>query len=183
MEKCRSRRDLPDRMKIHLLILTALIFLNAGCGPKEAPGEEAKDGLEKAREGIAQAREGVEQTQDSLATMQARSESLRLQIEQQQGKLGELIDQRLELLRRQIDALGQRVRRLPADQETAFQAQLASLSQKRDAVAANLQAYREASPEKSAESLRQLDDALAQFQTDYEKVAADIDGADAATEK
>jgi DNA repair exonuclease SbcCD ATPase subunit len=107
--------------------------------------------------------------------MRKRTDLMQKQIEAQRGELAQLIAKRLELLRRQIDALDSRVRWLPAEQETAIRPQLAQLAQKRDEVWAKLTAFRDAAPDKSAESLRQLDAALDQFQKEYERIEAETD--------
>ena len=133
------------------------------------------EGIQQAREGITQAREGVEQTSESLEEMRNQTEALKKQIAAQRGEIDQLIGKRLELLRRQIDVLGQRVRVLPAERETAVRPQLAQLARQREEVAGILKAYRDAPAEKSAEILRQLDEALDRLKKEYEGFEAQIE--------
>ena len=168
----RPRRSVFNPVKPHLLIVAAALLLHTACNRQQTPGAKAKEGLSQAREGIAQAREGVEQTRSSLEAMSERSDSMQKQIAKQRGEIDQLIGKRLELLRRQIDALGQRVSRLPADRETAIRPQLDALSPQRDEVSAKLKAYRDATPDQSAERLRELDEALDRFQKESERIEA-----------
>ena len=104
--------------------------------------------------------------------MSERSDAMQKQIAKQRGEIDQLIGKRLELLRRQIDALGQRVSRLPAERQTAIRPQLDALSPQRDDVSAKLKTYRDAPPDQSAERLRELDEALDRFQKETERIEA-----------
>jgi hypothetical protein len=74
-----------------------------------------------------------------------------------------VIERRVTLLRQQLKEDEERLRRLPAPQETELRPRLAELGKLLKDAIAKLHAYRDAPPEKSAEALAALEKSLESY--------------------
>ena len=157
-----------NRLSIALLTAFALGMLTfAGCEEKRTQSSE------KAEQVLSQAQTNVERAEELIAEMRQRSEELQQKIEQQRSALDKLVEKRLVLLRQQLSDYEQRLYRLPAAKENELKATLADLKQRLGALAAKFQAYRDAPPEKSAVVLQELEAALKEFSSAFDKFDSD----------
>jgi chromosome segregation ATPase len=150
-------------MRTIVLGLTFAVF-SLGCGNDKAPA------VEEAKTALDQAQAGIEQAAASIAAMRKQSEELQQKIQEQRAALDSLMEKRLVLLRQQLDEYRERVQRLPAQMETELRTALDDLNQRLNGLAENLRAYRDAPPEKSAEARQQLENALKDFDTAFQKL-------------
>jgi septal ring factor EnvC (AmiA/AmiB activator) len=139
------------------LAIVALGVALAGCDRDSAPpAQQATQALGSARDDIAKAK-------TSIDAIEKQSGELNEKIKSQRAELNALIEKRLVLLRQQLKEDEERIRRLPAAQETELRPRLAELAQQLEDVTAKLNAYRDAPPEKSGPMLAALEKSLATF--------------------
>ena len=128
----------------------------AACGGDAPPAQQASQSLASAREDIDKARAAIQATEQQSRALQER-------IQAQRAELDNLVQKRLALLRQLLSEDEARLQQLPAPREAELRPRLQALGKDLEAVSARLQAYRDAPPEKAAEALAALEQALAGF--------------------
>lgn len=128
----------------------------AACGGDAPPAQQASQSLASAREDIDKARAAIQATEQQSRALEER-------IKAQRAELDSLVQKRLALLRRELADDESRLQRLPAPREAELRPRLEELRKSLDAVSGRLQAYRDAPPDKAAEALAALEQALAGF--------------------
>jgi len=121
-------------------ILMTLAVALAGCGEQKAPPAQ------QAAKALAAAREDIDKAKASIDASEKQSKDL---------------EQRIQARRTAPRAAAPAA--LPAPRETELRPQLAELAKQLADVTAKLQAYRDAPPDKSAETLSTLEKSLAAF--------------------
>jgi predicted RNase H-like nuclease (RuvC/YqgF family) len=140
-----------------IVVIAVLGIALVGCDRKEAPP------VQKAAEAIASAREDIEKAKVAIEATERRSKELEQKIAAQRAELTQLIERRATLLRQQLKDDEERIRRLPAQQETELRSKLAELGKQLEDAIAKLNAYRDAPSGKSAEALTALEKSLADY--------------------
>jgi chromosome segregation ATPase len=140
------------------VMVVALGIALTSCDRDKAPppAQQATKALDSARDDIAKAK-------TSIDAIEKQSGDLSEKIKSQRAELHALVEKRLTLLRQQLKEDEERLRRLPAPQETELRPRLGELAKQLEDVAAKLNAYRDAPPDKAAPTLAALEKSLATF--------------------
>lgn len=138
-------------------MIVALGIVLTGCDRDKAPPAQ------QATKALASARDDIAKAKTSIDAIEKQSSELSEKIKSQRAELNDVVEKRLALLRQQLKDDEERVRRLPAPQETELRSRVAELGKQLEDVRAKLHAYRDAPPDKSAQLLAALEKSLAAF--------------------
>jgi chromosome segregation ATPase len=142
---------------LRLIWVIAVLGTLAACGRGDAPPAE------KAVSSLASAREEMDKARSAIEATEQHSKLLQQKIAAQRAELADVVERRATLLRQQLKHDEERLRRLPAAQESDAGPKLAAAGKQLDDVVAKLGGYRDAPPEKAAEALAALEKSLAAY--------------------